>query len=75
VFKAPVFEGDTLAEPARVTVFHNGVLVHHDREIMGPMAHRRIAPYRPHAAKLPLTVQGHGSPLGFRNIWIRPLDL
>ncbi len=73
VFTAPVFDGDKVAHPARVTMFHNGLLVHANQEIMGPMTHRRIAPYRPHAAKEPLGVQGHGSPLRFRNIWIRPL--
>ena len=74
VFTAPVFEGEKLVKRAKVTVFHNGVLVHWDQEIMGPMTHRRIDPYRPHPAKLPLVLQGHSSPLRFRNIWIRPLS-
>ncbi|MHC4178023.1 MAG: 3-keto-disaccharide hydrolase [Planctomycetota bacterium] len=74
VFTAPVFEGDKLNRRAVVTMFHNGVLVHLGQEVMGPMAHRQIVPYRRHAAKLPLVLQGHGSPVRFRNIWIRPLD-
>ena len=74
VFIAPVFEDDKLKKPGRVTVLHNGVLVHHDQEIMGPMTHAQILPYKPHAAKLPLTLQGHGSPVRFRDVWIRPLD-
>ncbi len=72
VFTAPVFEGEKLLRRAKLTMFHNGVLVHSGQEIMGPMTHRRIAPYQPHASKLPLILQGHGSPLRFRNIWIRP---
>ena len=74
VFSAPVFEGEKLARRATVTMFHNGVLVHWGQEIMGPMAHRRIEPYRPHPAKLPLVLQGHDSPVRFRNVWIRPLS-
>jgi len=74
VFTAPVFDGEKLVKKATVTVFHNGVLVHNHQEIMGPMTHRAILPYRPHPPRLPLALQGHGSPVGFRNIWIRPLD-
>jgi len=74
VFAAPVFEGEKLVKPAFVTMFHNGVLVHLNQQIMGPMAHAQIIPYSPHPAKLPLVLQGHGSPVRFRNVWIRPLD-
>lgn len=73
VFTAPVFEGGQLSKPAFVTMFHNGVLVHLNQEVNGPMAHCRIVPYVAHAAKLPLVIQGHGSPVRFRNIWIREL--
>jgi len=73
-FTAPVFEAGKLVRRAKVTMSHNGVPVHVDQEIMGPMAHRRIAAYKPHASKLPLVLQGHGSPVRFRNIWVRPLD-
>lgn len=73
-FTAPVFEGEKLVKPAFVTMFHNGVLVHLNQQIMGPMAHAQIIPYSPHPAKLPLVLQGHGSPVRFRNVWIRPLD-
>ena len=74
VFSAPLFENGKLAKPAVVTVFHNGILVHLNQPIMGPMAHRVILPYRPHAAKQPLALQGHNSPVRFRNVWIRPLE-
>ena len=74
VFTAPVFEGEKLVKPAFVTMLHNGVLVHLNQQIMGPMAHAQIIPYAPHPAKLPLVLQGHGSPVRFRNVWIRPLD-
>ena len=71
-FTAPVFEGDKLVKPARATVYHNGVLVHQDQEIYGPCAHRSVAPYQAHAEKMPLVLQGHGCPVRFRNIWVKP---
>ncbi len=74
VFHVPVFKDGHLQRPASLTVFHNGVLVHDNTPIYGPMAHCDILPYQPHAARLPLALQGHGNPVRFRNIWIRPLN-
>lgn len=74
IFTAPVFEKGKLAKAAAVTMLHNGVLVHLNTTIHGPMAWRKISQYRPHGDKLPLKIQGHGSPVSFRNIWIRPLN-
>ena len=75
VFEAPEFEenGD-LAAPARVTVFHNGVLLHHDVKLEGVTAYRGEPSYEAHAAKAPLMLQDHNHPVSFRNIWVRPLD-
>lgn len=75
VFRAPRFEGDALLEPARVTVFHNGVLVHHARELLGATRHREVAGYSAHEEALPIVLQDHGDPVRFRNIWLRPLEL
>ena len=74
VFTAPVFKGEHLVRPAMVTMFHNGVLVHHNTRIHGPCAWRTIKPYTPHPPRQPLRLQAHGNPVRFRNIWIRPLD-
>ena len=73
-FTAPVFDGKKVVTPAYVTVYHNGVLVHNQEEVRGPTVHRGIAPYKPHATKLPLTLKGHGSPVEFHNIWVRHLE-
>ena len=72
VFRAPRFD-DTgeLVEPARMTVFHNGVLVHDDVELIGPTSHRRRAPYEAHPPRLPISLQDHGHPVRFRNVWVR----
>ena len=73
VFEAPRFEGGKLAKPARVTVFHNGVLVHNAREILGATQHREVASYSAHPAKLPIRLQDHGNPVRFRNVWVREI--
>jgi hypothetical protein len=74
VFRRPRFgDGGVLVTPARMTVFHNGVLVHDNEELTGPTAHKARPPYKAHADKLPLSLQDHGHPVRFRNIWIREL--
>lgn len=73
IFVAPRFEAGRLVEPARVTLLHNGVLVHLNEEVRGRTGHRLIPSYEPHADLLPLKLQGHASAVKFRNIWIRPL--
>ena len=74
-FEAPRFDGEKLVKPAYVTVVHNGVLVHHHRAIQGAAAHRRVGVYKPHAAEEPLSLQDHGHPARYRNIWIRRLKI
>lgn len=72
-FEAPRFEDGKLVKPAYMTVIHNGVLVHHRREVMGRAIHRRVASYAPHDAEEPLSLQDHGRPVRFRNVWVRRL--
>jgi hypothetical protein len=74
VFRAPRFESKNVA-PARMTVFHNGVLVHDNAEIRGPTASPGKPSYTAHEAQLPLLLQDHGHRVAFRNIWARPLDV
>jgi len=73
-FEAPRFDGEKLVKPAYVTVVHNGVLVHHHKELSGRMTHARVGTYAPHEAEEPLMLQNHGSPVRYRNIWIRRLN-
>ena len=73
VFEAPRWEGEKLAKPAYVTVFYNGVLVHHRKEITGRMAHRVVGTYAPHEPEEPLMLQDHDHPVRYRNIWVRRL--
>lgn len=75
VFRAPRFDAQgKLLRPALITVLHNGVLVHDNRELTGPTAHKSRPPYTAHADKLPLALQDHGDPVRYRNIWIRELE-
>ncbi|QBG46469.1 DUF1080 domain-containing protein [Verrucomicrobia bacterium S94] len=73
-FKAPVFKDGKLVTPAYVTVMHNGVFVHVNTEITGPTRHNKVLPYEAHEAKRPFWIQAHGSPVEYRNIWIRDLE-
>ena len=73
IWEAPKFEGDKLTKPAFVTVIHNGVVLHHHKEVIGRMAHRKVGTYAPHGAEEPLALQDHDTPVHYRNIWVRRL--
>lgn len=73
VFAAPRFEKGALRSPARVTVFHNGVLVQKDEVIHGEISYRGLPAYRSRKTSGPLVLAGHGCPVRFRNIWLRKL--
>ena len=74
IWHAPVFVNEHLMKPAYLTVLHNGVLIQNHTEVLGPTGHKTAQAYRPHAPRLPFFIQAHGSPVSFRNIWIRELD-
>ena len=73
IFVAPEFEDEKMVKPAYFTVLHNGVIIHNRTVVVGHVAHKDPAAYKPHAEKMPLQLQDHGNPVRFRNIWIRPL--
>lgn len=74
IFDAPKFDAQgKLTKPGYVTVLHNGVLIQNHAELQGTTAWDRAPAYEPHANKLPLSIQDHGNPVRFRNIWIREL--
>ena len=74
VFHGPRFEpSGKLLRPARVTVFHNGVLVQDNVQLTGPTEHGERPAYKPGPDKGPLALQDHGAPVRYRNIWIRDL--
>ena len=66
-FNAPVFENGKKVKNARITVFHNGIIIHDDFELKtgtGAGAKRK------QLAKGPIFFQNHGNPTMFRNVWI-----
>lgn len=74
VFRRPRFDPTgALVQPARLTVFHNGVLVQDAAELLGPTLWLQYTPYASHPDRLPLSLQDHGNPVRFRNIWLREL--
>jgi hypothetical protein len=75
VWTAPTFDGEKVKTPARVTAFHNGVLIQNDAVLAGETLFIGKPFYRPFA-DAPIKLQAHGDPsppLSFRNIWVRPL--
>jgi hypothetical protein len=74
IFNGPRFNEDgTVAKPAVVTVFHNGVVTQNHTIVTGDTPHRSVGKYKKHAEKGPIKLQDHSNPMRFRNIWIREL--
>lgn len=74
IFKAPKFGDDgKVTKPATITVLHNGVLVQDHFELEGGTSYIEAPKYTKHADKLPISLQNHGNPVRFRNIWVREL--
>ncbi len=74
LFEAPRVRDGKVAAPAYLTVFHNGVCVHHHQPLLGPTGHRIAPAYPPNTPETgPILLQAHGSAVRFRNVWIRPL--
>jgi len=67
MFTAPRWAVDgTKLQNARVTVWHNGVKIHDDVELVNKTGAGK--PEEP--SLVPILLQDHGSPVRFRNIWI-----
>jgi hypothetical protein len=74
IWTSPRFSADgKLVSKARETVFHNGVLVQNNVELTGPTGWIDRIPYRPHPERMPISLQDHGHPVRYRNVWVREL--
>lgn len=77
LFTRPIFDDQgNIVRYAKMIVLHNGVFIQNTTLFGatgwdGPHA---ATHYKPHADKLPIQLQAHGSPVRYRNIWIRPLE-
>jgi hypothetical protein len=66
---SPRFDGDKQVANARMTVRHNGVLIHDDVEVP------KVTPGGTAGAGKgsgPLHLQNHGNPVRYRNVWVLP---
>jgi len=76
IWTAPKFSKEgILTSLARVTVFHNGVLVQNNVSLLGDTPYIGQPSYRPHGPA-PIKLQAHGDksePISYRNIWLRQL--
>ena len=71
VFRAARFnDKNEISSKPRMTVFHNGVLIHENVEIPGTTT---AAISEGDGALGPVMLQDHGNTVRYRNIWIRPL--
>ncbi|WP_018613619.1 3-keto-disaccharide hydrolase [Segetibacter koreensis] len=76
IWTAPQFNSHgVLKSLARVTVFHNGILVQNNTNVLGDTPYIGQPSYRKHGPA-PIKLQAHGDksePISYRNIWVRPL--
>lgn len=77
VWTAPRFNEDgTVKAPARVTAFHNGVLIQNNVEVKGITVYIGEPSYKKKHDASPIKLQDHGDPsepISFKNIWVREL--
>lgn len=71
VFRAARFENGKRVEKARISVQHNGVLIHDDYAL----ANKTGAGQKEGPEPGPIKFQGHHNPVRFRNCWIQRLKL
>lgn len=73
-FRRPRFNSvGELEAPARITLFHNGILVQNNEEPFGPTSWLKWLPYADQGGKGPIALQDHSHPVRYRNIWLREL--
>ncbi|RAV27967.1 3-keto-disaccharide hydrolase [Sinomicrobium soli] len=72
IFHAPVFEKGQRVKKGTITLLHNGILVLDHVRIKGTTEYIGWPKNEPHG-KGPIKLQDHGSPVSYRNIWIREL--
>jgi hypothetical protein len=70
-FTAPVFDKDKKVQsPAKVTVYLNNVKVQDNTTYRGASAPKRLPVYKYHLEKESFSIQAHGDPVQYRNIWV-----
>ena len=70
-FTAAEWKDGKKVKNARMTVRHNGVVIHDALELPG---HTTAAPVKESPEPGPVFLQNHGNPVRFRNIWVVPKE-
>jgi hypothetical protein len=82
IFMEPEFnEIGIMTKRGRLTVFHNGILVQNNIEILGTTEYigmpkigkNEISGYMGKETNKAIYIQDHGNPVSYRNIWLRKL--
>jgi hypothetical protein len=68
-FIAAKYKEDKLVSSPRITVRHNGVVIHNDVELPGNR-NTTAAPLPAGPQNGPVYLQDHGNPVRYRNIWV-----
>lgn len=73
-FRRPRFDtSGKLLEPARITLFHNGILVQDNEEPIGPTSWLKSLPYTDQGNSGVIALQDHNHVVRYRSIWLREL--
>ena len=74
IYTAPRFKEDgSLDQEAKITVLHNGVVVQNHATIHGLTLYIGLHNYPESHGEDVISLQDHGTPVQFRNIWVRRL--
>lgn len=68
-YTAAKYDGEKVIAPPRITVLHNGVLIHKEAALPSDRG-TRSSPVKPGPELGPIYLQDHGNPVRYRNIWV-----
>jgi hypothetical protein len=68
-YTAAKYDGDKVVSKPKVTVLHNGVVIHKDVELPSDR-NTTAAPAEAGPEPGPIYLQDHGNPVRYRNIWV-----
>ena len=74
IFRRPIVKDGVVIDEGSITVLINGVVVQDSTPLDGGGGYKKRKPLNTwYPDKGPLSLQDHGNPVRFRNVWYRPL--